>query len=194
MTSVMQPVDAFLWDDLLAQAEQPATRIALQPSLGTPVVIDVTPIPAHEYLVPAGMFNQWPLEVLFNIKKPFTGLVVLIDLVKTNHRSSHPESVVQMVTACVASLLGGHDFGCRTTDDEFVMVFPGLESGEAQRCLNLISERLWDFQQRARGTCSVLFSWGGIGTRNKPLSDAVAAAVNRMNQINRSRHSHKKAV
>ncbi len=194
MTAVVQPVDAFLWDGPLAQPEPPAPRINIQPSIAEGVVIDVTPIAANEYLVPAGMFNQWPLEVLSNIHKPFTGLVVLVDLVRTNHRSTHHESVLQMVTACVASLLGENDFGCRTTEDEFVMVFPGLERGEAQRRLNQISERLWEFQQHGRGSCSLLFSWGGVGTRNKPLSSAMAAAVERMNQLNRNRRSHRKAV
>jgi hypothetical protein len=193
-------VDAFLWDGLGARTESPSPRIMTQSQLGQGVVIDVTPIPANEYLVPAGMFNQWPLEVLFHINKPFTGLVVLIDLVRTNHRSSHSEGALQLVTACVASLLGENDFGCRTTEDEFVMVFPCLESAEAQRQLNQISERLWEFQQRGRGSCSLLFSWGGVGARLKPLSEAVAAAVERMNHINRNRtsmesnKSHRKAV
>ncbi len=153
---------------------------------GLGVVIDVTPIPANQHLVPAGMFNQWPLEVLLHIRKPFTGLVVLIDLAKANQRS-HDESLLQLVTACVAGLLGENDFGCRTTEDEFVMICPGAQGAEAQRRLNQISEQLWEFQQHGRGTCSLLFSWGGIGAAEKPLSEAVAAAVHRMNQINRNR-------
>jgi GGDEF domain-containing protein len=183
-------VDAFLWDGLEAPKETLSPRIMTRSQLGQGVVIDVTPIPANEYLVPAGMFNQWPLEVLLHINKPFTGLVVLIDLVRTNRRSSHQESALQMVTACVAGLLGENDFGCRTTEDEFVVVYPGLEGAEAQRRLNQISERLWEFHQRGRGNCSLLFSWGGVGTRQKPLAEAVAAAVARMNHINRNRKSN----
>lgn len=196
------PVDAFLWNGLEAPTETPSPRIMTQPQMGQGVVIDVTPIPANEYLVPAGMFNQWPLEVLLRISKPFTGLVVLIDLVRTNRRSSHDEGVLQMVTACVAGLLGENDFGCRTTEDEFVMVYPGLEGSEAQRRLNQISEQLWEFHQHGRGTCSLLFSWGGVGARQKPLTEAVAAAVERMTHINRNRkcnsmesvRSHRKVV
>jgi GGDEF domain-containing protein len=114
---------------------------------------------------------------------------VLIDLVRTNRRSSHEEGVPQRVAACVAGLLGENDFGCRTTEDEFVMVCPGLEGAEAQRRFNQISERLWEFQQRGRGTCSLLLSWGGVGARQEPLSEAVAAAVERMTHINRNRKS-----
>jgi hypothetical protein len=56
--------------------------------------------------------------------------------------------------------------------------------------LNQVSQHLWEFQQRGRGTCSLLFSWGGVGARQKPLSEAVAAAVARMNRINRNRKSN----
>jgi GGDEF domain-containing protein len=155
---------------------------------GLGIIIDVTPIPANEQLVPAGMFNQWPLEVLFHLTKPFTGLVVLIDLVKTRRRSSHDEGLLQLITACVASQLGENEFGCRTTDDEFVMICPGQQGTAAQRRLSQISESLWEFQQR-HGT-SLLFSWGGAGAVEKPLSEAMVAAVNRMNQINRNRKAN----
>jgi hypothetical protein len=37
-----------------------------------------------------------------------------------------------------------------------------------------------------------LFSWGGISAQQKPLSEAVAAAVHRMNQLNRNRNMNSK--
>ncbi len=181
-------VDDFLWDPHEARAQSSAPRVMSPSEAGQGMVIDVTPIPAHQHLVPAGMFNQWPLEVLLRMNKPFTGLVVLVDLARTHHRSSHDESLLQLVTACVAGLLGESDFGCRTTEDEFVMIFAGQQGADAQRRLNQISEHLWEFQQREHGACSLLFSWGGIGAQQKPLSEAVAAAVQRMNQINRKRN------
>ncbi len=180
-------VDDFLWDQPEVPARPASPRVMARSELGQGVVIDVTPIPANQHLVPAGMFSPWPLEVLLRIYKPFTGLVVLIDLAITHRRSLHEEGLLQLVTACVAGLLGENDFGCRTTEDEFVMIYPGLQGAEAQRRLNQISEQLWEFQQRGGGACSLLFSWGGIGAQQKPLSEAVAAALHRMNQINRNR-------
>ena len=180
-------VDAFLWDQPESRAQSAAPRVMAKSEVGLGVVIDVTPIPANQHLVPAGMFNQWPLGVLLRINKPFTGLVVLIDLVRAHRHSSHDEGLLQLVTACVAGLLGENDFGCRTTEDEFVMICPGTQGAAAQRRLNQISEQLWEFQQRGRGACCLLFSWGGIGAPEKPLSEAVDAAVHRMNQINRNR-------
>jgi hypothetical protein len=173
--------DAFLWDSV------PACREARYMD-----VIDVTAVAGNEPIVPSGMFNQWPLEVLLHITKPFTGLVVLIDLVATHRRPSHNDGLLQLVTACVASLLGPNDFGCRTSEDEFVMVCPGLVGPQAQRRLNQISEQLWEFQQRGHGAASVLFSWGGIGASEKPLSEALVAAVHRMNRINRNRKINSK--
>ena len=184
-------VDTFLWDGQQSAAQPASPRVMSQLEAAQGVVIDVTPVPPMQHLVPVGMFNQWPLEVLFHLTKPFTGLVVLIDLVRTRQRSSD-ESLLQLVTACVAGLLGEIDFGCRTTEDEFVMICPGQQGAEAQGRLNQISEQLWEFQQRAHGTCSLLFSWGGIGTQEKPLAEAIGAAVHRMNQINRSRNVNSK--
>ena len=178
-------VDAFLWDRVEAPARPSTPSVMARTEAGLGIIIDVTPIPANEHLVPAGMFNPWPLEVLFHISKPFTGLVVLINLVKTKRRSSNDEGLLQLVTACVAGQLGENEFGCRTTEGEFVMICPGQQGAAAQRRLNQISESLWEFQQRY-GT-SLLFSWGGVGAQEKPLSEAIAAAVNRMNQINRNR-------
>jgi GGDEF domain-containing protein len=180
-------VDGFLWEPE-APAPSSACRVMDRSEVRQGVVIDVTPIPPNQHLVPTGMFNQWPLEVFLRMNKPFTGLVVLIDLTRTHRQPSHDEGVLQLVTACVAGLLGENDFGCRTTEDEFVMICPGQQGAHAQRRLNQISEQLWEFQQREHGACSLLFSWGGIGAQQKPLSDAVAAAVHRMNQLNRSRN------
>jgi GGDEF domain-containing protein len=180
--------DGFLWDQPEAPAQSAAPRIMNRSEVAQGIVIDVTPTPANQHLVPAGMFNQWPLEVLLRMNKPFTGLVVLIDLTRTHRRSAHDEGLLQLVTACVAGLLGASDFGCRTTEDEFVMICPGQQGADAQRRLNQISDQLWEFQQREHGACSMLFSWGGIGAQQKPLSEAVAAAVHRMNQLNRKRN------
>ena len=180
-------VDGFLWEGQRTPAQPASPRVMSRFEARQGVVIDVTPVPPIRHLVPSGMFNQWPLDVLAVITQPFTGLVVLIDLVGTHHRSSHEESLLQLVTACVAGLLEENDFGCRTTENEFIMICPGQQGAQAQRRLSQISEHLWEFQQRSHGTCSVLFSWGGVGEQEKPLSDSIAAAVHRMNQINRNR-------
>lgn len=193
--------DAFLWGD-----PTPVVPSA-PPTRPTPIftaadleimqgdVIDLTPIVDADQILPPGMFNQWPLDVLLQITKPFTGLVILIDLATTHRRAPRNESLLKLITGCVAGFLGGNDFGCRTSEDEFVMVCPGLDAAEAQRRLNQISELIWQFQQSGNGTFSLLFSWGGIGASEQPLSASIAAAVHRMDRINRNRNrTHTESV
>jgi len=139
-------------------------------------------------LVPTGMFAHWPLDVLLHIDKPFTGLVVLIDIVTSRRALLPNERVLESITALVAGLLGDGDFGCRTNENEFVIVYSGAQSAEAQRKLNCISERLWEHQQRNYGAFSLLFSWGGLGAAGRPLAEAMASAVQRMNHMNRNRN------
>ena len=132
--------------------------------------------------IPSGMFERASLEALLEADRPFTGLVVLVGIDnRRNHREEHPAQ------SFIEGLLGPADFACRNNDDQFLMICPGLHGAEAQRRLNEISERLWNFQLRGQGSFSVLFSWGGIGSENEPLSKAIASAHERMQQTRRSR-------
>jgi hypothetical protein len=83
-------------------------------------------------------------------------------------------------------LLREKDFSCRTAYDEFIVVCCGEHGAQSQRRLNHISERLWDYQLRGIGTCSILFSWGGVEVQDQPLAEAVASAVDRMRQTKRA--------
>jgi hypothetical protein len=189
------PADSFLWNKGTETFEPRPAEAAPRPASARQAqVIDISPMREEERLVPVGMFNQWPLEVLARITKPFTGLVVLIDLIVSQRDSSRNEGLLHSVTGCVAGLLGENDFGCRTAEDEFVTISHGLVGIEAQRRLNLISEQLWQFQQGGHGSYSLLFSWGGLGQTGRPLSEAIQAAVNRMNSINRNRSYLKESV
>ena len=87
----------------------------------------------------------------------------------------------------IASLLQGEDFACQTGADEFLILCPGERGKNAQRRLNEISEGLWDFQLRGLGTFSILFSWGDAQAQDELLSDAIAAASERMHQTRRTR-------
>jgi len=183
-------VDSFLWDQS-AQRVQPSVPVVPLPPASQFLkgdVIDVAPVQVVQNAVPAGMFDQWPLDVLLQNEKPFSGLVILVNVVTSHGRSPRNEGLLQSVKSCVAGLLGSDEFGCRTTDDEFVMVFSGLQNAEAQRRLKYIADQLWEQQQRGQGTFSLLFSWGGIGVEEGTLRGAVTAAINRMNRINPKRN------
>jgi hypothetical protein len=169
-----QTIDAFLWQHLgdgFLWKHLPKDE--LRPVEFTP------PAPVS---IPTGMCDQAALQPFLDTDFPFTGLVVLVGI--ANSRTPSREHPAQPF---IEGLLCPADFACRFGKDEFLIICPGLRGAEAQRRLNEISERLWNFQLRGQGSFSVLFSWGGIGVENEPLSDAIASATERMQQTKRSR-------
>lgn len=168
-------IDAFLWQHLgdaflwkrLAESEPPAQTEIRLPSRTS---------------IPAGMCTSSELERLLENDPPFSGLVVLIGF-----EEGHSGRSCSSIETFIRGLLGPSDCGCRRSGDEFILICPGLHGAAAQRRLNEISESLWSFQLRGGGAFSLLFSWGGIGVENEPLSDAIASATNRMLQTKRSR-------
>ena len=167
-------VDAFLWQHL---SDAFLWKHLTDPK---PAPIELTRSDPHS--IPAGMCDRAALQPLLEADVPFTGLVVLVGIAKGRApRVEHPAQPF------IEELLGPVDFACRNGDDEFLIVCPGLRGAEAQRRLNEISERLWNFQLRGQGSFTVLFSWGGIGVENEPLSEAIASATVRMQQTKRSR-------
>lgn len=109
---------------------------------------------------------------------PLTGLIISIGVAGQVTASVH-----QFVT----SLLGVADFGCQTSDDEFLLIYPEEHGASAQRRLNKIAEQLWDFQIRSLGDLEIQFSWGGVAVEQESLFEAVASASDRMHQTRRSR-------
>jgi hypothetical protein len=175
LTSKPAPtVDAFLWQHL----SDAFLWKHLTDSKPAPVEL----IRSDSRSIPTGMCDRAALQPLLEADLPFAGLVVLVGIAKSRApRVEHPAQPF------IEELLGPADFACRNDDDEFLIVCPGLRGAEAQRRLNEISERLWNFQLRGQGSFSVLFSWGGIGVENQPLSEAIASATERMQQTKRSR-------
>jgi hypothetical protein len=157
--------DAFLWKHLSKDERRP---------------VEFTP--PNPASIPTGMCDQAALQPFLGPDFPFTGLAVLVGI--AHSRTPSREHLAQPF---IEGLLGPADFACRYGKEEFLVICPGLRGAEAQRRLNEISERLWNFQLRGQGSFSVLFSWGGIGVENEPLSEAIASATERMQQTKRSR-------
>jgi hypothetical protein len=134
---------------------------------------------------PRGMIQQPALDKLLESREPFTGLVVSIGINDSDSSMWHSVGLMQSVGSHIASLLTEQDFSCRTAYDEFVMVCPGEQGANSQRRLNHISERLWNYQLRGIGACSILFSWGGVEVQDQPLAEAIASATERMRETKR---------
>jgi len=169
-------IDAFLWqhlgDGFLWNHLTNDTPVAAPFALTSPAPVSI----------PSGMCDQAALQPFLDTDFPFTGLVVLVGI--ANSRTPSREHPAQPF---IEGILCPADFACRYGKDEFLIICPELRGAEAQRRLNEISERLWNFQLRGQGSFSVLFSWGGIGVENEPLSEAIASATERMQQTKRSR-------
>jgi hypothetical protein len=186
----LQPVtiDEFLFDLLVSgrSTKGPATsrELAPRPSLETQFEVIQAP---PEFTTPHGMIDEATLRKVVAIGKPFTGVAVAICI---NDDESSPRSEGHMDWVCtyISGMLSEHEFACRTAREEFLIVCPGVRGAEAQRRLNDISERLWDFQLRGIGTYSILFSWGGVEVQNQPLADAIASANERMRLTKRVRN------
>jgi hypothetical protein len=155
----------------------------------------LVPVPALELIqgagsteltVPSGMGDAAAFKRLLEDAKPFTGLIISIDV------NNHDEAAASTLRDFIAGLLRETDFACRSSQDEFVIVCPGERGAQARRRLTEISERLWDFQLRTLGASSILFSWGGADVDREPFAQAVVVARERMYQTKRGRA--KKAV
>ncbi|MBI3681199.1 MAG: diguanylate cyclase [Acidobacteria bacterium] len=142
--------------------------------------------------LPPGYQDSRVLAELLNSTDVLSGVVVSVGI---NDYGKHLErldahvrrELTEKVDGLIRSMLGEKDFGCRSNEDEFLLVFPGETGPDAQRRLSMISERLWSFQLRSLSSFSVMFSWGAVEVHGETLADATASASERMYQTKRSR-------
>ncbi len=148
--------------------------------------------------LPGGMNDRATLDFLKRDKALFTGLIVSVginDYARLQETSGRPaaeelaKSVSQLVKSLITAPNGNEFFGCRSSDDEFIVVFANENGSVAQRRLNGLSERLWDFQLRSLGNFSVMFSWGATEANGETFADAVEAASERMRETRHNRRT-----
>ena len=187
--------DAFLWSAISAAPKK------TEPPVATPRVETVQP-PAQRFEViagaatqansfevtlPEGMHDYSVLERAMATGKAFRGLVISVGVSDIDGRGTTNGDATKSVSFFIRGLLSARDFACRSAEDEFLLICPGLEGAEAQRRLNQVAEQLWDYQLRGASTWSILFSWGGVDVYQQRLADAIAMATERMNQTRRGR-------
>ena len=204
-------IDAALWDRLISSVPK---HNLLSSAAGEPEPIRKTPpaatlasantVEAAYHMIqentgdagsqPSGMIAKPEFEELMQSQQPFTGLVVSIGINDTDSSMWHSQGLMQSVGNYITGLLRANDFSCRTAYDEFVIVCRGEQGAHSQRRLNHISERLWDYQLRGIGACSILFSWGGVEIQDRPLAEGIASATERMRETKRTGPSTKSAL
>lgn len=143
--------------------------------------------------LPVGYQDRAVLQQLMTATGVLSGVVVAIGINDYLHQvekmgATAMQDLMRNVEQMIAGLLRpGIDFGCRSSEDEFVLVFNKEAGPEAQRRLSTISERLWNFQLRSLTSFSVFFSWGAVEVQGETLADAAASASERMYQTKRNR-------
>jgi len=194
-------IDAALWERLISS--QPSRNL-LSSGNGDPEIAQKkNTVEAAYHMIqdgdpgPSGMIQPPAFQEMLESQEPFTGLVVSIGINDSDSSMWHSQGLMPSVGTYIAGLLREKDFSCRTAYDEFVIVCRGEEGAQSQRRLNHISERLWDYQLRGIGPCSILFSWGGVQVKHQSLADAVDSATERMRETKRIGNSalaHRQAV
>ncbi|MFN7932555.1 MAG: hypothetical protein U0R19_04460 [Bryobacteraceae bacterium] len=143
--------------------------------------------------LPSGMHDHSVLAKRMATPEAFSGVVVSIGIndYATQVEQAGPEAMAALMVSVESMITGllraGVDFGCRSGDDEFLLIYPNEKGAEAQRRLAAISERLWNFQLRASSNTAVLFCWGAVEVQGESLADSVASASERMHQTKRNR-------
>jgi GGDEF domain-containing protein len=178
-------------EEPLTRSEQPVTlTIFPEPKLA-PQLVSMPSLP--ELRLPPGYHDRSVFTRHMHSTDVLTGVVAAIGINDYSHHSekmgSGPMSdLMRSVETMIAGMLRANiDFGCRSNDDEFILVFPNETGADAQRRLTTISERLWNFQLRSLTSFSVFFSWGAVEVQGETLADAAASASERMYQTKRNR-------
>lgn len=136
--------------------------------------------------IPTGFQDFALLAEAMNGRALFRGTAVAISV----SGMSRERGDAAGVAGFLESLLTPADFACQTSEDEFLLILPEETGAPAQRRLQYISQRLWDYQIRSVGARSLMFSWGAAEISGEPLRDAISAAKDRMWQTRRNRERH----
>jgi hypothetical protein len=142
---------------------------------------DVIPFESIREAVPAGFHDASVLQRAVESGRPVSGLILSIGTNAMGGESSTE------VSDFLETLLGAQDFGCQSGADEYVLICMGEQGAAAQRRLSAMSEKLWEFQLRSIGGLGVQFSWGSAEARNERIGEAVASAIEQMQETRQSR-------
>lgn len=160
------------WDSILRKTVAPRQQGAL------------IPFESIREAVPAGFHDASVLQRSVESGRTVSGLVVSIG---TNGLSADSAAEVGQF---LKSMLSGLDFACQSGSDEFILICSGEQGAAAQRRLSAIAEKLWDFQLSSIGGLGVQFSWGSCEARGERIGEAVATAIEQMQDTRHSRRSN----
>jgi hypothetical protein len=138
-----------------------------------------------ELLLPTGMQDLATYRRLLEMPNPMSGIVITIsitDFTRLSATVSEKElpALLDSVEVLMSSMVRDGDFGVKVATDQWVFVYRIDDNGFSQRRVAGLSEKLWDFQLRHLGLSNISFSWAAVNVHAERLTDAVTAAVERM--------------
>ncbi len=164
-----------------------STESLVQPTLAAP---SKQPTVAEsqdlsELLLPTGMQDVATYFRLLEMPNPMSGIVITISITEFNRLSDTVgekdlPSLLDSVQVLMSSMVRDGDFGVKLAADQWVFVYRIDDNGFSQRRVAGLSEKLWDFQLRHLGLSNISFIWAAVNVHGEPMSDAVTAAVERM--------------
>lgn len=160
------------WDSILKRTSSPRQPAA------------VIPFESIREAVPAGFHDASVLQRSVESGRTLSGLVISIG---TN--AVRPAAGAEVVEYLQAQL-SGLDFACQLGADEYILICCGEQDAAAQRRLSLVAEKLWDFQLSSIGGLDVQFSWGSFEARGERIGEAVATAIEQMQDTRQFRRGN----
>jgi hypothetical protein len=152
-------------------------------------------------LLPAGVQPPEVLASLVGAGYRLTGQAACIGIndyedMKQKSSKAGAENHLAAVDQLLRGLLRHDNMLVRSHEDEYLLIEPEMVGPFAQRRLNEISEKLWDFQLRNLGSFNVVFSWGAQEAHNEALGKVIEGARERMleTRTNRRNSSAEKAL
>ncbi len=144
--------------------------------------------------VPAGNHPPAVLHQLLADSSPRQGLVVSIGIndylrLEEIHGQEVAEKLLTTVDTLMSEIGGDHGFSSRSSDDEFIVYFPGLTGQAAQKKLSETAAKLWDYQMQRLGTFQAVFAWGATEANGNTLRDALVLANEQMAETRGSRQA-----
>ncbi len=175
------------YSDLPVPETVSSTQLPVLPMLAAepeePVATSMSSL--SELLLPTGMQDVATYRRLLEMPNPMSGIVITISISEFNRLCTAVgekdlPSLLDSVEVLMSSIVRDGDFGVKLAADQWVFVYRIDDNGFSQRRVAGLSEKLWDFQLRHLGLSNISFNWAAVNVHAERLSDAVAAAVERM--------------
>ena len=135
--------------------------------------------------LPPGMHDRQTLNRVLEMTNPITGVVIACGIndyskILSSQTRTQVDDLMQSAVKLIQANIREKDFAARVSDDQWVLVFTGELGNAAQRRIDGVAEKFWDYQLRNLGQTPLTFSTGAVQVEGERLMDAFLAAQERM--------------